>query len=280
MSYKQGKPTMPMSRAVSEAKLLGFTQEQRGSELQAAARAELIPTPETRALSSRIGRVFAKLARRVGISQELQNYFAFRPFGMMEMLKRGIPAGCPQPHILDPLGGYTPQMLWLARDLPHARVYEIDLPDVIQDKAKRLRNAKDVVIPPNLTWYGANLYERSLSEVLKGQKMHVIIGMGAFLTPPEYVRLLHYLGENLTPDGAIVGNLPWKPGMTALAESSLLYRVQVGPLPGATDDLNQVRGMFYEAGFYDVSFTNYVELAQALRQPTPANLELLILARR
>ena len=151
ITKRRSNSGLPMSRDTSSYKLLGNSQEQRGSEIQAAARAELIPTPETRALSSPAGRVFARLARNIGLNQNLQNYLAFRPFGVMEVLRRAIPPETEQPHLLDPIAGYTPQMIWLAQQMPHARVYEVDLPEVIRDKAQRLRSHKDVVIPPNLT---------------------------------------------------------------------------------------------------------------------------------
>jgi hypothetical protein len=280
VTHEHEQSGIPMSRDRSSYKLLGSTHEARGSEIQAAARAELIPTAETRALSSPAGRVFARLARSIGINQSLQNYLAFRPFGMIEMLKRAIPPGITHPHILDPVAGYTPQMIWLAQQMPNAHVYEVDMPEVISDKAQRLRNGKGVVIPQNLTWYGENLRETPLSKVLDEKKMHVIIAMSAFLRPAEYVRLLRYLGENLTADGTIVGTIPWQAGMDALARVSLLYRVQVGPLPGVVDNVDVIYERYRDAGFSDITITSFPELARELGYPEPADIERLVLAKR
>lgn len=271
---------LPMGNNMNPSRVLGITQEQRGSELQAGARAELIPSPVTYALSSITGRVLAKLFLRMGAPKTLQNYAALRPFAMMEAVRRALPPGKAYAKVLDPFAGYTPAYLWLAEEMPQTIFYEADLPSVLTDKQRRLKTANNVAIPPNLFFKPAQWKTDTLEKVLDNQKMDVIVFDSAYLSHDDLVQLLQVFAANLTPQGAIVSLVPWSPGIRELAQASRMFRMQVGDYAGSVETVAEIRTIYQQTVFHDVNVMMLTEMADHLDKPAPANVEVVVIARR
>ena len=137
MKHKQARPIR--SEHVSGAMVLGYAQEQRGSELQAGARAELMKTPLTKALVSLRGRMIARILFSLHPPEPFLNYVKMRSLALTHVMKSSL---IPQTAglLVDLHAGYSPMGVMLADELPRHRILEIDMPEVIHDKQQRLHN--------------------------------------------------------------------------------------------------------------------------------------------
>lgn len=256
--------------------LLGRGQNQRSSELQAGARAQLIPSPVTLALSSTAGRTISRIFMALQ-ENSLTSYVILRPHAQLHLIRKAV-AEHQEPVVLDPICGYSPVGIWTAEAMPHARIIEMDAPRIVTDKHTRLQQASHVQVPPNIQWLPADLRRMGLRDVLGGQMMDLIIAQGAYLHRADFVRLLRSLRQNLKPDGFILGHLPWGPGIEKLKEASRLFRMQVGELPGMVKSEDEIHDIFQTAGFSKISIFTLAQLAQELHFGTPADVENFILA--
>lgn len=265
----------------SGSKALGYTQEQRGSAIQAGARAEVTPSPLTWALSTTSARIAARLLITAGLSGSLLAYPVFRPRGVGLLYKRALPPDVAHPLLVDPAGGYTPQNIWLAEDLPHAQIVEIDVPEVIEDKLRRLRRTANLSLPPNIEFVPADLSQMTLEQALSGRRPHVIEALGTYLPHADYVTVLRYLRDIIAPEGqgAVIANFVWQPGIRAMTRFRRLYQVQVGDLPGQVNSEDEARALFRQAGYEHIEIAYFPDLARELGYTEPANVELLAILR-
>ena len=260
------------------ANWLGHTQKQGGgSTLQAGGRAILIPSKITTALSTLQGRAAARTMLLMGVSKALMNYTAMRPFAMMESIRRALPAGVEKPLVVDPAGGYSPQLIWLAEEMPNVEFVEIDLPRVIRDKKRRLSGFH---LPPNIRFVEADLSNTMLHEALDGQKPHVVITLAAYLAYDKFTNLLHYLQGILAEGGAVVAPFPYAPGVDDLARNSRLFRRFAGEPAGIVNSEDEIRGIMTKASFKAVTIYKFSDIAKDLEKPIPADIEIVAIARR
>ncbi|HEX2619181.1 MAG TPA: hypothetical protein VHL11_03510, partial [Phototrophicaceae bacterium] len=89
--------------------VLGHNQKQGTSTIQAGARAILIPSDLTRALSSIKGRVAAQTVLMMGGAGKVINYASIRPYAINEVIKRVMSKDVAHPLIIDPAAGYSPE---------------------------------------------------------------------------------------------------------------------------------------------------------------------------
>jgi len=264
------------SGSAEGSQVLGQTQEERSSELMAGARAMVLPSPLNYALSSIRGRTMARLYLNMPGGQDLQRYVQFRNSAQIEIFRRGIPAGCEQPRLLEPYVGFGILSLSLAETFPQATVFELDRPDTIAERQRRLSGMQK---PTNVRTLSANLDQRPLHELLGGEPMHVILSNGLFLTSEEYTQALRYLRTLLAPDGAIFAILPWAAG-TEQNVWGRMYKMQISKYPGAIRSRDQFIQILNRAGFYDVQLFDIRELGQEIGCPHVANFEIWALARQ
>src|SRR5690606_24303028 len=100
---------------------LHFNQEVGiGSHLQAGARAQLIDTPLTKALSSRRGRMLARTMQYLfrGNIDALMNYAIMRPYAVMEAIKIALGKTPEHKIVVDPAAGLSPVLYWMAQRFP------------------------------------------------------------------------------------------------------------------------------------------------------------------
>jgi hypothetical protein len=260
---------------ISQIWMLG--QQQRGSELQAGARAQLIPSPLTHALSSFQGRIAARTLNMlfVGKLVSVLNYAGIRPYAMMEGVRIALSdLHEVRPLVVDPIAGFSPQFIWLAEAMPDVDFLEIDHPAVIQDKCERL---KEFILPPNFRMQGADLSKDALHEVLE-RRAAVILALGTYLSHVDYCRLLNYLKGVLIDGGKVVGAFPYARGIENLQANSPLFARFAGAPAGIVENEQQIVEIFESCGYRINALHHFVEIAKRLRKPQPADIELLAVA--
>ncbi len=279
------KPTnakFPTLQQKSVRQLLGYYHEQRASAFMAGARAILIKKPVTKALATTYGRMLARTLGYLGVDERVMNYVRFRPYGMMERVRRAV-KGIDNPVLIDPFHGYAPHWVWLAQEMPQLKVIAFDLPDIIQDIQKRLNGIKHFTMPPNIHWIGTNLGEHPIHEHLHGEKADAIVAVGSYIPYSDYRILLDYLKTQVKPGGAILGVFPWEPAVHELSalnnNMTRIFAKQVGKLPGLVRTKEQAIHFFKEQGLHDVTASTITELATEMNHPPPISLELWVTGR-
>jgi len=275
MSSTERPISQPEINGHPGAWVLGHNQQQGGSVLQAGGRALLIQSELTQALSTLRGRLGARAMMAAGMHRGIMNYTAFRPKAMMEVIRRVMMATVATPTVLDPAAGYSPQMIWMAQEMPYAQFIEVDSPDVAADKLIRLSRFN---LPDNHNILGVDLNERDLDSVLKGNQVDVIIAIGAYVDPVAFVNYLDYLRRFLTKTGKIISALPYGPAIDEVKAHSAIFRRFGGELAGTVHSLDEIRTRLDRADFQHISTYRLSELARDLDHPIPADLEVLTVA--
>lgn len=270
-------PSTPFTPA--DALVLGRTQETRGSEIQAGARAELTPNPVTLALASLRGRAVAQTMIWLAPDQGILNYTAARIPILAALMLRAIPP-VPHPLLIDTSAGFSPMSLMVAEGAPHAHVIEIDRAEVIRSRQHRLRKAK-ITLPPNLETISADLGQTSLPEVLGGRVADVIDFTGAYFSPAQLRRTAAYLHSILSEQGTVLSCYPYRPAMEYATTATRFFKQQVGDLPGGVDDVTALKHYFLDAGYRDVEIYFPSQLAPELGLRTPIlDMEISVIARK
>jgi len=257
--------------------VLAQNQKHRGSELHAGARAELLPSPLTRSLATWRGQLMARTMRLMGVEHGILNYAAFRPYAIMEIIRQyvaKIPAK--NPVVLDPAAGYGPEHLWLAEELPAVQFIELDHPDVIADKEKRLNRYP---IPANLRLIGADLSEQSLDIALGNICPDIVIVIAAYVSTADYMNLLRYLPQIMRPNGWVIAPFPYKPGIDNLFVNRLTFQdlVKVGPV-GMVDSEAAIHDIMAEVNYRHTQIFTLSTLARQMGKPIPSNVEIMAVA--
>lgn len=269
--------------AITEAEKIGawviaHTQAQgSGSELQAGARAELIDSPVTRALSTFRGRIATRTMKLMffGSVAPLLNYAAFRPYAVMQAIRLALGEQSNTPRIvLDPAGGYSPSFYWLAKEMPDTQFVEIDTAKVVETKRYLLR---DLSIPANLRLRPLDLSQRNLHDTLI-DRVDVLIGIGAYVSHQQYRQFLDYARRILSKDGYIVAAFPYLPGIENFQRNKSLFSRIVTVPKGVVSDIDQLYSVFDNTGFEIKEVIRLSELAAAQNKPMPADIEVIAVA--
>ncbi len=271
---------MHTTREVPDRSLiLGRTQDERGSEIQAGARAELTPSPLTLALSSLRGRVTARIMLQFANNPAALNFTAARTAILEAGVARALHRSEDQPVIVDMACGYSPLALHMAEHFPHASVIELDTPDVIIRRKRRLMRCKEYVRPANLVTLSADLSRQSLVDALGNRVPSVIEYTSSYLTREQMIETHRYLYDVLSIHGALVTFMTWQKGVQQVQAELRFFREQVGSLPGIVADEAAAAAVFLEAGFRHVEVLHPSRLAGELGLATPImDIELLVIA--
>ncbi len=253
---------------------LGRTAGQRTAEIFAGLRAEMMPSPETAALSRLSGRVIARLLMRLG-KQELFNFVPIRLGGFKGLIEQALPPGAPAGTVIVEVGsGFSPRGLQLARAMPNAEVIEIDLPDVVEEKQARLQKIREQALPPNLSWYGADLGMTPLKEVLGGKRADIIAAEGLlpYFTFEEITKIARGMRESLKPGGVFVADLGYisTEGAQQASDVVRLFRRQTRTSPGSVQSEAMALKLFEDAGYEDVKLYRMPQVAEMFDLPRPA----------
>lgn len=275
--YTPQASASPTARSSEDKMGLGRTSGQRGAEILAGVRAEMTPSPEAQALSRLSGRITARMFMKAVRQPAIINFPAVRSQLIRELIQRAMPERS-EIAIVEIAAGLSPRGLHLARDLPNAKIIEIDLPDVIFDKQSRLKGSawKRLDIPTNIEWRGADLGVVSLESVLKGQKVDIVVaeGLMSYFPHDEMRRIARQVYDNLLPGGAYICDIAWKSGIFAASEASRLFSRQAGEFAGMVDTLEESAQVLTDAGYRSAEAFRPSVMAEELQ--TKYNLPLPI----
>jgi O-methyltransferase involved in polyketide biosynthesis len=250
---------------------LGRTSGQRGAEILAGFRAEKIPSPETLALSRWSGRIVARMLLSMVRSEAHINYAIARSMMMEGLIRRALPEDLSNVTIVDIASGLSPRGLLMARAFPKAKIIEVDLPGVIQDKKARLTKAKDVTIPPNIEFREADLGNTPLQDVLEGKEVEAVSAEAllGYFTHAEITKISRNIKDSLKPGGVFVTDMGWTEGMEAIKQITTFFGRQAGEYKGLVKNAEQAREILMAAGYESVDMHLASEFKEAFKMPQP-----------
>lgn len=263
---------------------LGVSQGQRSAEIVAAVREERMPSPETKALSRWSARIFNKLVfglLRKNNKEALLNYFFIRNEGM-KLLSENALRDEENAIFVDIASGFSPRALFLARELPHVRVIEIDQDSVIQEKKRRLRSGR-IELPENLEFISADLGRTPLNQALGGLLVDVISaeGLNPYFPPDEVIIIAKGVYDSLKPNGLYVSSITLREGANEIMEAMRFASRQVGNILSIMETEEDAKQLFLDAGYEDVSIHLPLDLAESHNLPKPVfNLEAFVVAKK
>lgn len=250
---------------------LGKTSGQRGAEILAGFRAEKLPSPETLALSRWSGRIVARMLLQLVRTDGQVNYAIARSMVMEGLIRRTLPVDLSNVTIVDVASGLSPRGLLMARAFPEAKVIEVDLPGVVQDKKTRLAKAKDVTIPPNLEWPEADLGNTPLQDVLEGKEVEAVSAEAllGYFTHAEITKIARNIKDSLKPGGVFVTDMGWTEGMESIRQITTFFSRQAGVYKGLVKNAEQARDILMAAGYESVDMHLASEFIEAFKLPQP-----------
>jgi hypothetical protein len=267
---------------------LGHTPSTRSAELVAGARAHLMPTSETLALSRISGIITARMLTKMGGTEtNILWFFPARMMALETLTKRLVPKNKDNLLIVDLAAGFSPRGLHLAQQYPKAEVIEIDLPSVVAEKKRRL-NRGGITVPKNLSWLEADLGATDLRQVLKGRSADVITseGLTLYLTPKEQARFLSQVEANLVPNGVFMTEVYYLDKLQTLRKStqvnsvtSFIFRL-VGNVPGIMPDEVTCLQRFRDSGLTDFEEYPVVKMMEEIGQKKPLDVISIMVARK
>jgi O-methyltransferase involved in polyketide biosynthesis len=255
---------------------LGRTPGQRGAEVIAGIRAELTNTPEAIALSRTSGRVFTRLLANMGRNRELLRFIPARMLALTEVVKRSIPKDKPNLLLVEIAGGFSPRSIHMARMLPDARVIEVDLPDVVEEKQRRLKSGH-IEVPPNLSWLTADLGVTNLADVLGGEKADIVCaeGLNLYFKPDEIIKMNGFVRQALVKNGLFITEVYYQSKFAEARQNPNINSMiafflrQAGQIPGLADSEATVDRWFTEAGFGTLKRTSISDVMREIGEPVP-----------
>ncbi len=184
---------------------LGYTPSTRSAELVAGARATLLKTAETLALSKMAGRLVSRVVSDLDRKNNIMWFFPARMMAIEALTERQFPEDKPGLLMLDIAAGFSPRGLHMAKAYPQAQVIEVDLPAVVAEKRKRLEKGR-IYVPANLSWIEADLGKTDLADVLDGRKADLITseGLSLYLSMAENKHLFEQVSACLAPGGVFM----------------------------------------------------------------------------
>jgi O-methyltransferase involved in polyketide biosynthesis len=252
---------------------MGRTAGQRTAEVFAGLRAEMMPNPVTNALTRTSGRITARLIMSLG-SKKILNFVPVRTESFSGLIKRSLGRDSAGKILVEIGAGFSPRGLALAKEMPDLQVIEIDLPDVIADKKKRLQSA-NVPIPPNITWKTADLGVTPLDEVLNRQRVDVVTaeGLMPYFEYADITRVSKNIYQNLRPKGAFIADLGYTSaeGQKEANRIVQLFRRYTNTTPGAVQDEATAYRLFRDAGYENVELFRMPQTATMFNLPQPVS---------
>lgn len=270
-------PDGPSSTARTTPNLLrlGRTSAQRSAELIAAIRAEFLPTPETHALARRSARIFVRFLRLLPGDKSPFHAVPVRQATITDIVRQALPAAPTPVTVIELAAGFAVRGLQLARSLPQAQVIEIDLPDVIEAKQKRLSQIPGSIIPANLRWIAADIAQMPLTKLINPESVDVVIAEGLlmYLSPETINRVASDVYTCLKPGGVFVADMIYRDGLQAVLAASRwmapLVMRQIGTFRGLVDNAQQARALFQPAGYSTVDIHALSAIAAELHLELP-----------
>lgn len=237
---------------------MGRTSGQRSAELIAAFHALLTPSQETKALSRPMGRFLARLISIVARNRPALNMIPNRR-GTITHLVRDHLQQNPQCQVVEVAAGLSTRGLLLGDDFPQSQFIEVDLPDVIATKRKRL-SQHHLQPPANLTWMTADLVHTPLVDVLDGTDADIIIAEGLLLyfSPIDATSIMKSLLAALKPGGILIVDIFNRSEIRALLDGSnskiayKLFTRVTGKFQGMVDTLDEAQSWMDNAGGSDI----------------------------
>lgn len=269
------------SRMIPDPLIMGQAQAQRGSELQAGARAEAIPSPLTHALSSVSGRVSAQLFRTLGFRQDAFNFIGARIRVLGYLMQTHLSSHVPHPILVDPVAGFSTLGYDNATAIPHGEHIDLGHAETIQELERRLARAKDVVLPANYKRVVVNYLYTTLTQAVGNRPIDVVSANCAYFMRFHNFKQLFYLNSTLRPGGICVAAFPSQPALIEFQSSIRFFNSQVGQLHGAVTTDSEMINLMTDAGYVDVKIYRASELASEIGLQTPImDLELFAVGRK
>ena len=239
------------ARKSHDAYGLGSTPGQRGAEILAGLRAEHHPSPETKALAKFTGGMVARLFKRFMSDTAILNYTLSRPMLVDGVISRLLPEDTSNTVFVDIASGFSPRGFRMANKYPSLDVIEVDLPDVIEEKQKRLNRARNLEIPANMRFMAGDLAVTPLAGVMNGQKADIISAEGllTYLTYDQLQMFCKTVYECLNPGGVFVIDLPLHDGIEEAKEVTRLFSQQAGNFYSIAKDVEEGRQYLLDAGY-------------------------------
>ncbi len=284
----QSKDNLPsFNRRDKDKMALGFTPSTRSAELVAGARAYLLSTHETLALSKMAGRMVCRILTDMDRGTNIMWFFPARMMAIETLTKRHFAEDKPGLLLVDVAAGFSPRGLHLAQQYPQAQVVEIDLPEVVAEKKKRFEKG-EIELPPNLSWIEADLGKANLSDLLEGRQANLITseGLTLYLTPDENTRLFQQVSACLAPGGIFMCEIYFKNKLQKLQQNpnvntiaSFVFRI-VGSVPGLMADAETAIELMSQAGLDQVTEYLVTDMMDEMGKPKPLDVISIMVAHK
>lgn len=278
MTETHDQPILLKRASSHESFILGQTQEQKGSEFQSGARAELTPSPLTLALSSIRGRFMAQTMIFMVPDKRAHRFIAARSPMLKSAILRALPQKS-QPILATVAVGFSPVTILVAQERPDVRVIEVDTPEVIKKRKTRLRHAPEIIIPDTIETYKADLATVPLTEILGDIRPDVMDITGGYFTHAELTQIARYFANVMSDEGACVCYLPWFDGLEQIRGAARFFKSQIGDYPGVVSNVNTAKKIFMDAGYQTVEILFPSQYGAELGLETPMmDIEILVIA--
>jgi O-methyltransferase involved in polyketide biosynthesis len=253
---------------------MGRTAGQRTAELLAGLRAELLHTSETNALARISGRIAARLITTLG-SKKILNFIPVRLGSYTGLIKRSLGNQVAGKVLVELGSGFSPRGIQIARDLPELRVIEIDLPDVVTEKKRRLEKGR-IPLPSNWTVKAADMGVEALSDILNREQVDVVTAEGvlAYFQHADITRIARQIRQSLKPGGIFltdIGYMSPQAMQDASAIVKIFRRYTTSNTPGFVYDEETARRLFKDAEYTDVELYRVSQTATMFNLPQPVS---------
>jgi O-methyltransferase involved in polyketide biosynthesis len=258
------------ARKSRDAYGLGATPGQRGAEILAGLRAEYSPSPETKALTKFTGSLVARMLQGFLMNPAVLNYTLSRPMLVDQLVDRALPNPAGKVFV-DIASGFAPRGWRMATKYPDLQVIEVDLPDVVAEKQKRLRGNRRIGIPTNLTFLTGDLGVIPLTTVMNGRKADVIVAEGllGYLHFDPIQMFCKTVYDSLTVGGVFISDITLRAGVDAARDIARMFAQQAGNYYGTVPSVERGREFMTTAGFDPVEVYLPTEQVEAFNLKSP-----------
>ncbi|MEO8611828.1 MAG: class I SAM-dependent methyltransferase [Chloroflexota bacterium] len=278
------KPAVSTTAQISpDAMGLGRTVGQRTAEMVAGLRYELDKSPVNNALSRFAGRLIARLMITVLHDKSQVNYILARPAAFNQLIRQYITANTPTATLVEIAAGFSPRGFELAQTMPNLQVIEIDLPDVVEEKRRRLTKAPNIKVPPNLKWYKADLGAESLNDVLQGEKVDIVCaeGLNPYFSHEDITRIAGHVRESLKPGGVYISDIGWDEARKTSEQSSMgIFSRNASAFLGIIKIEEEGRQLLLNAGYNEVEIHKPTQITADMKDipKTPLDYSIIFIA--
>jgi O-methyltransferase involved in polyketide biosynthesis len=266
---------------------LGKTPGQRGAEVIAGIRAELMQSPEATALVRTNGRVFARLLMNLSRNRKIFDFIPARYYVLTEIVRRQLKQR-PIKRYVEIASGFSTRTLEIANAFPDLEVMEVDLPDVIAEKKNRL-NSAGIAIPANMNFLTADLGVTNLKDVLQGNPVDIVCaeGLNLYFKPEEIIRMNRFVLDALAPNGVFITEVYSRQKFLEVRRNPNMNNAvsfflrQAGNIPGLSESAEMTESWFTEAGFSKVERFDMGEVMKSLGKEAPMlDLAVVVVAQK